>query len=339
MVKDASAHSELLTRARQQCRQPMVFVYVGQDLQMFVSVCTDRDDTMHLCPAYWAVSLQMQWANFRGNQESLSATKECPVIEFQMNTSCFLASGPPSFFFTIYCSLWITECMLTQMLTVQRQVGVCASVCVCVARGKREGRFLLCISSAQWLSKLPHLFRLLSPSLPFLSPCSPVPVLSVSCVTFFFLSFCLSSCHRRTRSSLSGVISWSHRVSHSPALNPFPSLFFLLYFLDFFFGLLLLPLLLLLLHHSCCILHLLLGCCRCIRDQQQTEVGVSKSIIDRSGATCLWHLSHSLSSYLSPLSPSASCHFALSVRVGMIVLVCSYRATNARQTVGSTHVE
>lgn len=42
-----------------------------------------------------------------------------------MHTSCLSSSGPPFLYFTIYSSLKFNECMLTRMLTVQREGCVC----------------------------------------------------------------------------------------------------------------------------------------------------------------------------------------------------------------------
>lgn len=88
---------------------------------------------------------------------------------------------------------------------------------VCVCRGKREGHFLLMhlLCSAQWLSKLAHLFCLFSPVSFFLSFFLPVLRLcSVRLVSLSFPSFsyfCLvSDLHARLTRTHYFSCTWSH---------------------------------------------------------------------------------------------------------------------------------
>lgn len=213
----------------------------------------------------------------------------------------------PPFSFAIYSSLLLTECMLTWMLTVQREVGVCVE-----ERGRGisfNASALLCDSPSS------HIYSVSSLSL-FLS-FSPFPssLFCLSCVTFF-LSFCISvSLMSDIHAHLTQAYNLCHTGSHIhqsciiPPLAPlrFPALGFLaaappsqLLYSAFTPWL-----------------------CSLRQKSAADWGGCLKSIIARSEATCLWHLSPSLCLLLTPLS---SCLLSLrSVRVGMIVLVCSYR--------------
>lgn len=150
----------------------------------------------------------------------------------------------------------------------------------------------------------------------FLSPRSPRPS-SVCLVSLFFCPsvFLSLSCQTYMLISLKRIISVTQDLTFTSLVSFLLSLLSVFLLLDFW---------LLLLHHSSCILHLLPGCAHCVRNQQQTEVGVWRA----SSLGLRLHvfgISLPLSASCSPLSLPASCHFALSVRVGMIVLVCSYR--------------
>lgn len=150
---------------------------------------------------------------------------------------------------------------------------------------------------------------------------SPSP--SLFCLSCLTLSFCISV----TRSLL------TRKISHSPGLYNSSSYLisvFLLNLLDF----------------GCCFsitatvfLQLLSGCAHCVRNQEQTKVGVWRA----SALGLRLHvfgislpLPVFILSSCSPLSLPASCHFALLVRVGMIALVCSSMGANAMLSVCSS---
>lgn len=238
-------------------------------------------------PSLWAIASLQSRVYLLCHQSTLSQFQSVPkgnheslvlygVTEFKINThaSCLLSSGPP---FTIYSSLWFTECMLTRMLTVQWQVGVW--------RGKREGRFLLmhllCSVTPQAHTFIPSLLSV-SFFLPVPRPC-PVCLVSLSSV---FLYFCPSRVRRTCSSHIILVTQDLTFTSLISFLFPLLSLFFF-----------------------CSISWILAAAppsqllysaftpwfCSLRQESAADWGGCFESLIARSEATCLWHLSLSLS--------------------------------------------
>lgn len=213
-----------------------------------------------------------------GNQKSLTARKECLFIEFKMSihTSCLVSSGPPLFSFTIYNSLWFTECMLTRMLTVQREV--------CVWR-KEGGAFPF---NASALLSVSQSLRIYSVYFLFL----PLPrVYSVCLVSVFFCLSVFLSLMSDTHAQLTHLCHTGSHIHQACVIPPLSTLCF-----------------------SCSISWILAVAppsqllysaftpwlCSLCQESGADRGGCFKSVFATSEATCLWHLSLSLS--LCPLA-------------------------------------